>query len=158
MHEKELETFLRSRIPLSAAMAVEVRTASPAMVVIFAPLAPNLNHRDTAFGGSVSAVAILAAWSVLFVRMQTEGLAGRIVIRRNSMSYDRPIASDFTASATTPDAADWARFRATLARNRTARIRVGAWIESGGERAGMLEGEFAVIPVEAVPTTRSRTP
>ena len=158
MHEKELETFLRSRIPLSAAMAVEVRTASPAVVVIFAPLAPNLNHRDTAFGGSVSAVAILAAWSVLYVRMQAEGLAGRIVIRRNAMSYDRPTAGDFTATATAPDATDWARFRATLARNRTARIRVGAWIESGGERAGMLEGEFAVIPVEAVPTTRSRTP
>jgi thioesterase domain-containing protein len=146
MHEKELETFLRSRIPLSAAMAVEVRTASPSAVVIFAPLAPNLNHRDTAFGGSVSAVAILAAWSVLYVRMQAEGLAGRIVIRRNTMSYDRPIAGDFTASATAPEATDWAKFRATLARNRTARIRVGAWIESAGERAGELEGEFAVLP------------
>jgi thioesterase domain-containing protein len=146
MHEKELETFLRSRIPLSAAMAVEVRTASPSAVVIFAPLAPNLNHRDTAFGGSVSAVAILAAWSVLYVRMQAEGLAGRIVIRRNTMSYDRPIAGDFTASATAPEATDWAKFRATLARNRTARIRVGASIESAGERAGELEGEFAVLP------------
>jgi len=146
MHEKELETFLRSRIPLSAAMAVEVRTASPSAVVIFAPLAPNLNHRDTAFGGSVSAVAILAAWSVLYVRMQAEGLAGRIVIRRNAMSYDRPIAGDFTASAAAPDATDWAKFRATLARKRTARIRVGARIESGGERAGELDGEFAVLP------------
>jgi thioesterase domain-containing protein len=147
MHEKELEAFLRSRIPLSAAMAVEVRAASPSAVVIFAPLAPNLNHRDTAFGGSVSAVAILAAWSVLYVRMQSEGLAGRIVIRRNAMSYDRPIADDFTARAAAPDAAAWARFRATLARNRTARIRVDAWIESGGERAGELEGEFAVLPI-----------
>lgn len=148
MHEKELETFLRSRIPLSAAMAVEVRSASPAAVVILAPLAPNLNHRDTAFGGSVSAVAILAAWSVLYVRMQAEGLAGRIVIRRNSMSYDRPVAADFTATAAAPADADWARFRATLARNRTARIRVSAWIESGGERAGELEGEFAVLPAQ----------
>ena len=158
MHEKELELFLRSRIPLSAAMAVEVRTASPAAVVIFAPLAPNLNHRDTAFGGSVSAVAILAAWSVLYVRMQAEGLEGRIVIRRNAMSYDRPIADDFTARAAAPDAADWARFRMTLARNRTARIRVDALVESGGDRAGKLEGEFAVIPAAAVPSTRSRTP
>jgi thioesterase domain-containing protein len=149
MHEKELETFLRSRIPLCAAMAVEVRTASPSAVVIFAPLAPNLNHRDTAFGGSVSAVAILAAWSVLYVRMQAEGLTGRIVIRRNSMSYDRPIAGDFTATAAAPDAADWVRFRATLARNRTARIRVAARIESGGERAGELEGEFAVLPARS---------
>jgi thioesterase domain-containing protein len=149
MDVNELEAFLRGRIPLSAAMAVEVRAASPSAVVIFAPLAPNLNHRDTAFGGSVSAMAILAAWSVLHVRMQAEGLTGRIVIRRNSMSYDRPIAADFTATAAAPDAADWARFRATLARNRTARIRVSAWIESAGERAGELEGEFAVLPARS---------
>ena len=154
MQEKELEAFLRGRIPLSAAMAVEVRAASPSAVVIFAPLAPNLNHRDTAFGGSVSAVAILAAWSVLYVRMQAEGLAGRIVIGRNSMSYDQPIAGDFTATAAAPDTAGWARFRATLARNRTARIRVNAWIESQANAPASWKANSRCCRHD--PTTRAR--
>ncbi len=65
MDARELERYLQDRIPLSRAMAVEVRTASPAGVTLFAPLAPNINHRDTVFGGSASALAILAAWSAL---------------------------------------------------------------------------------------------
>jgi thioesterase domain-containing protein len=146
MRADELEAFLLSRIPLATAMGVRVRSAAPDGVVLFAPLAPNLNHRDTAFGGSASALAILAAWSVIYVRMKSEGLAGRIVIRRNTMSYDRPVTADFVAQAAAPGAAEWDKLRATLARNRTARLRIRAWLECDGERAGELEGEFAVLP------------
>jgi thioesterase domain-containing protein len=105
-----------------------------------------VNHRDTAFGGSASALAILAAWSVVYVRMKSEGLEGRIVIRRNTMSYDRPVTADFVAKAAAPGAAEWEKLKATLARKRTARLRIHAWLECDGERAGELEGEFAVLP------------
>ena len=48
-------------MPLSQAMQVTVVEASFQQVVLTAPLAPNINHRETVFGGSASAVAILAA-------------------------------------------------------------------------------------------------
>jgi thioesterase domain-containing protein len=152
MYADELGEFLRSRIPLSAAMGAEVRSASPDEVVLFAPIAPNLNHRDTVFGGSASAAAILAAWSVLYVRLRAEAVSGRIVIRRNSMSYDRPITEGFDAIAGAPDPADWARLRTTLQRGRTARIRIRARLECRGERAGEFDGEFAVLPPGDAPS------
>jgi thioesterase domain-containing protein len=141
----ELTDYLRARIPLVRAMAVEVRMAGPAGVTLYAPLAPNINHRDTVFGGSASAVAILAAWSALYVRMQTEGLEGRIVIRRNTMDYERPIVGGFIATATAPDDAAVARLRAALARTRAARVDLGAVLECDGARVGALQGEFAVL-------------
>ena len=55
MNTNELETYLHQRIPLSRAMAVEVRSATPASVELFAPLAPNINHPATVFGASASA-------------------------------------------------------------------------------------------------------
>jgi thioesterase domain-containing protein len=158
MQAKDLQAFLHDRIPLSAAMGVVVRTATLETVELAAPLAPNVNHRDTAFGGSASAVAILAAWSVLYVRMRAEGLSGRIVIRRNTMSYERPITDDFVAFASAPAAKDWARLRATLARRRTARIAVRSWLECQGESVGELEGEFAVLLPEEPDATPSPTP
>ena len=115
-------------------------------MTLFAPLAPNINHCDTVFRGSASAVAILAAWSVVRVRMLAEGLAGRIVIRRNSMSYERPMAAGFTATAHAPHATEWARLRAALARGRPGRVRVNAVLECQGARTGELEGEFVVLP------------
>jgi thioesterase domain-containing protein len=146
MNADELEVFLRERIPLSKAMDVRVRSVSTGEVVLSAPVAPNLNHRDTVFGGSASALAILAAWSMVRVRMQAEGLQGRIVIRSNSINYQRPMAADFSATASAPDAAEWARLRAALARGRRGRVRVTAVLECEGSRAGELDGEFVVLP------------
>ena len=142
-----LQAYLHERIPLSRAMAVEVRSATPEGVELFAPLAPNINHRDTVFGGSASAVAILAAWCALYVRMRSEQRAGRIVIRRNKMSYERPITGDFTAASAPPDTAAWARAIATLGKGRPARVHVTATLECAGQRVGVLEGEFVVLPV-----------
>ena len=146
MNAAGLEAYLHERIPLSRAMAIEVREATPQCVTIRAPLAPNINHRDTVFGGSASAVAMLAAWSVLYVRLQAEGLAGRIVIRRSTMSFERPIATDFTARAAAPGEDAWATLAATVRRGRPARIRVSAVLESDGPRVGALDGEFVVMP------------
>jgi thioesterase domain-containing protein len=143
----DLQSYLHQRIPLSRAMAVEVRSATAEGVELFAPLAPNINHRDTVFGGSASAVAILAAWCALYVRMRSEQRAGRIVIRRNRMSYERPITGDFTAKSAPPDAAAWARAIATLGKGRPARVHVSATLECTGQTAGVLEGEFVVMPV-----------
>src|SRR4051812_8071949 len=87
MTASELEDYLHSHIPLSAAMQVAVDTVDVHGVVLRAPLAPNINHRDTVFGGSASAVAILAAWSLLHTRMRQEGIAARLVIQANTMDY-----------------------------------------------------------------------
>jgi thioesterase domain-containing protein len=83
---KELETYLHEHIPLSKAMQVSVIEADPGFVKLAAPLAPNINHRETVFGGSASAVAILAAWTILFIRLQNEGLYSRVVIQRNQVN------------------------------------------------------------------------
>jgi thioesterase domain-containing protein len=81
--------------------------------------------------------------------MQAEGLHGRIVIRRNTMSYDRPIAAGFTASALPPTGDDWHKLVATLERGRPARVQLGARLECDGQAVGTLEGEFAVLPAPA---------
>jgi len=157
MHVDELEVFLRERIPLSKAMDVRVQSASTDEVVLFAPIGPNLNHRDTVFGGSASALAILAAWSMVRVRLRAEGLEGRIVIRSNSMNYVQPMAADFTATAGAPDAAEWERLRSALARGRRGRVRVSAMLECQGARSGEFAGEFVVLPYAEASATPSRT-
>ena len=93
MNAVQLEEYLRERIPLSRAMAVEVRAADATGVELYAPLAPNINHRDTVFGGSASAVAILAALDSVLgaVRAELDG------------GYDNRIfISGFLVNATNP--------------------------------------------------------
>lgn len=126
-------------------MQVNVRRVLPDEVLLAAPLVPNINHRETVFGGSASAVAILAAWSLLHTRLHSAGLDARLVIQSNTMHYDLPIADDFTARAfiDTPDA--WPQFIRTLARKGKARIAVAAVLECQGVQAGRLRGEFVAL-------------
>lgn len=145
MSPLELEKYLHDHIPLSRAMEVGVVQSQPECVILSAPLSPNINHRDTVFGGSASAMAILAAWSLLHTRLASEGIASRLVIQRNNMSYERPIDGTFTAEATSPNADAWSRFLRTLKRRGKARIMVTSVLNFGGEIAGRLEGEFVAL-------------
>src|SRR5687767_8265798 len=103
----DLQAYLHAHIPLSRAMDVAVIACSPDQVVLRAPLAPNINHRDTVFGGSLSTIAILSAWSLLHVRMSAFGLKARLVIQHNTMAYEAPALGEFTASAAAPGPQAW---------------------------------------------------
>jgi thioesterase domain-containing protein len=141
----ELEHYLREHIPISKAMGVEVVEAESNGVTLRAPLAPNINHRETVFGGSASAVAILAAWSLLYVRLQLEHVNCRIVIQRNTMNYARPIVDAFVASSTIQDSLTWEKFVKTLKRKNRARISVPAILSCNGEHVGEFEGDFVAL-------------
>lgn len=142
---QDLEHYLHEHIPLSRAMQVHVLAASADGITLGAPLAPNINHRETVFGGSASALAILAAWALVHTRLRAEGIACRLVIQRNSMTYDRPIPGAFTATAALAQPGDWPRFLRMLQRKGRARIAVQASLHIEGETAGRFEGEFVAL-------------
>lgn len=141
----ELEQYLHRHIPLSGHMQVSVKVAGRDAVVLGAPLAPNINHRETVFGGSAAAVAILAAWSLLHLRLQDAGVTSRLVIRRSTMSYEKPITGAFTARSFLADADAWEGFTRMLARKGRARIGVAAILEQDGRPAGRFDGEFVAL-------------
>src|SRR5262245_21829556 len=68
----EVERYLHQNIPLSAAMGVRVGSATPHRVELAAPLAPNINHQSTVFGGSASALAMLSAWTLVHLGLRHE--------------------------------------------------------------------------------------
>ena len=147
MSPNELERYLHEHIPLSKAMEVAVVSVAPDTVVLRAPLAPNINHRETVFGGSASALAILSAWSLLHTRLVGEGIAGRLVIQRNTMEYDLPMPGDFSARSALARPDRWRLFTRTLARRGKARIAVNAVLEHGGRVAGRFAGDFVALGV-----------
>ena len=141
----QLQDYLHQHIPLSQSMGVSVLECGPSRVVLAAPLAPNINHRDTVFGGSASAVAILAAWATLYLTLSRHGLGGRLVIQRNSMDYLAPMAGSFTAVAEAPPPQAWQAFSRTLQRRGIGRIVQASRLYCGEAEAGRLEGEFVAF-------------
>jgi thioesterase domain-containing protein len=145
LNEQALQQYLHEHIPLSKAMQVSVQRLLPDEVLLAAPLAPNINHRATIFGGSASAVAILAAWSLLHTRLRSAGIDARLVIQSNTMHYDLPIAGDFTARAFIEEPEAWQHFVRMLTRKGKGRIELAAVLEYQDVPAGRLQGEFVAL-------------
>lgn len=144
MDTDDLRKYMFARIPLSRAMGVEIVAATSAKVTLSAPLAPNVNHQGTVFGGSASAVALLSAWALLHLRLVDTGINAAIVVKKYGMKYERPMIADFTATARV-DTADWPPFLDSLRRRGRARIPVLATLRCGGDQVGELDGEFVAM-------------
>jgi thioesterase domain-containing protein len=142
---RELETYLHQHIPLSLAMQVSVLEVTPEHVILGAPLAPNINHRETVFGGSASALSILAAWALLHTKLTDAGFKSTLVIQRNAMSYEKAITGRFTAKATAPSTEAWQSFTRMLRRKGRARIAVSSVLTQEGHVAGHFEGDFVAL-------------
>ena len=145
MTESELEAFLHDHIPLTRAMAVQVVSIAHDQIILGAPLAPNINHHGTAFGGSGATLATLAAWSLLHVRLLVADLPSDEVIQSSTMDYLAPIEGDFTAQARLEDGANWAGFIAMLKRKGRARIGITAELMTGERVAANFHGKFAAF-------------
>jgi len=140
--ELEIEHYLHRHIPLTAAMGVRVKIAMPARVELTAPLAPNINHHETVFGGSASALATLSAWTLVHIGLRHAGVDAATVIQRNVMSYEEPIRGDFSALCTLTDDDAWQRFLRTLARRGRGRITMNAHLRFDERQVGSFEGDF----------------
>jgi thioesterase domain-containing protein len=108
-------------------------------------LTPNINHQSTVFGGSASAVAVLAAWALLHIRLRQAGLQSRLVIQQNTMIYEQPITNTFIASSCMGDESAWAKFQEMLKRKKRARISIKVTIQCRGEKVGEMNGDFVAL-------------
>lgn len=141
----EVENYLHEHIPLSKSMEVKVKQVGENGITLTAPLLPNINHRSTVFGGSVSALAILAGWTLVHVNLQALSLSSRIVIQRNSIEYLQPIDGDFMAVCRFPSMEVWGKFIKMLERKSKSRIELNVDVFGDGMKAGSFAGVYVAM-------------
>src|SRR5688572_1120434 len=107
---------------MSRSMGVTVARLDAEGLELAAPLAPNLNHKRTAFGGSLYSLAVLAAWGTVRRLLAEAGIKAHVVIGEGSLSYLKPVAGEFRAACAAPAEDEAERFRAALSRKGKARI------------------------------------
>jgi thioesterase domain-containing protein len=144
---KELTEYLHAHIPLSRAMKAEVVTCDPEAAVLRAPLAPNINHRNTVFGGSASALALLAGWTLLHARLVAEGHQSRLVIQEHTIHFRRPLEAAFSARCEMPGGGAWERFLGGLQRKGAGRITLKVILRCEDVDAAFFEGEYVALGV-----------
>jgi thioesterase domain-containing protein len=146
--QQRLQSEIDQTIPLVRALAPIVTQASDGIVCFRTPLAPNINDKGCAFGGSLASLMTLACWSVLRVETWTHELAAEIFVHTSKIVYRAPIWTDFVVRASaTPEALDG--FVTTLKGSHKAALILHAEVfaigDDGnptGECAATLEARF----------------
>ena len=134
------EQFLHEQIPITRAMGVRVVSNDKEGVAVEAPVALNSNHLRTAFGGSINAVATLAAYGFLWLELHDRGV--HVVVAESSIRFLRPITETIRAICARPSPEEWNDFRQEFERAGKARIRLRVNVVEAGQNAAEFEGSF----------------
>ena len=148
MNTTELENYLFDCVPIAKSLAIKVTEVETSHVSISAPIQPNRNHLNTVFGGSSSMVCILTAWSLFQSRIIANQLDGKIMIRKQTVNYLKPIVTDFVCNAFFNDGLDWNLFVNTFNTAHKARLSITAQIYQDNQLAVEFEGVFVLIKTE----------
>jgi thioesterase domain-containing protein len=141
---RELEHLLHAEIPLTRAMGVTVAHFDNTGLTLRAPLEPNINHKSTAFGGSLATLATLAGWGLLQLVLR-ERPPVTVVVQECSVQYLRPVAEDLRATCAMPQAEKLEKFLRLLARKGMARIELEVLIQAADETAVKFRGWFVAL-------------
>ena len=151
MTAPELETYLHEHIPLSAAMQLSVVALSERGVTLSAPLAPNVNHRNSVFGGSLASLATLAGWSLVHAGLLEIGLPSRVVVMSSQIEYLAPAVGRFEATCRRPEPRAWERFQESVRRRGKGRIALAVEVHSESVLAATLAGSFVAVAPPKIP-------
>ena len=140
MTEFDAEQYFHEQIPITRAMGVRVVAHGEDEFVLEAPVALNSNHLRTAFGGSINAVATLAAYGFLWLEMRDPAV--HVVVAESSIRFLRPVREMLRAVCLRPEPDEWAAFQARFAEKGKARIALRVNIVEADQTAAEFEGIF----------------
>jgi thioesterase domain-containing protein len=138
-----LQERIDREIMLARPMGVIVEAANDAKLVLRAPLAPNANHKGTAFGGSLYSLAVLTGWAWLTRFLATRNLDAEAVIQESSMRFLKPVHGEMRSCIEIPADADIDKFEKMLIRADRGRIRLQVTMHEGAALATVFDGLFA---------------
>jgi thioesterase domain-containing protein len=141
----KLTAYLHEEFPLTRAMQVAVAAWDHQTLTLKAPLAPNINHAETAFGGSISTLGILAGYTLLHHALEDRSISNRILIQKSSTDFFLPIDTNMTITATLPAANVVEEFLTTLQKKRRARITLTSEIRTNQTPAATHTGLYVAI-------------
>lgn len=138
----QLDAFTREihrDIPLSQHMGFTFRefkceADTGALLISDLPLAPNINDKHTAFGGSIATLATLSGWSLVTLLSRHLNLPAQVVVYHSEQRFSAPIEQDFFSIARIT-AEDCQAFSNALSSERKAKVTVSVDIYSANDSA-----------------------
>lgn len=137
-----LQDYILEHIPLARTMALRAARYDGAELELTAPLAPNINDKGCAFGGSMASLMTLAGWGLVELALRARGIECDIYVGDSAIRYREPLFGELRATARFAEADALGVFLKTLDARGKARIQVACAIAGDRQDAATLEAAF----------------
>ena len=141
---KHLQEVLNSEIPLTNHIGIQVGKHTDLSLTLHAPLKNNINHKSTAFGGSIYSVSVLSGWGLIYLLLKQHNLSGHIVIQESNIKYIKPVTTDITATCSFTSTEQQDKFIKMYKRKGLARLHLEANILCNNKKAVIFNGTYVV--------------
>jgi len=142
--ESELEQILNNEIPITKSLGISVESIYENKVCLKAPLENNINHKLTAFGGSLYSVTVLTGWSMVYLLLKRLNIEAHIVIQHSEIDYLIPVKEDFIACCEVLSDTKVNKFLKVYKRKGRARLMLDVTVMMGDQRAVHFSGDYVV--------------
>ncbi|WP_071871516.1 thioesterase domain-containing protein [Atopomonas hussainii] len=140
-----LEAILHHDIPLTRAMGLRVLSWEDRQLRLGIPLAANINHKSSMFGGSLYCAAVLAGWGWLHMRLHEAGINdGHIVIQQGAVDYPVPALGDVVSECSDPGDAAWEKFLKVYQRHGRARLNLQSRVLCDNKEVVSFSGQYVL--------------
>jgi thioesterase domain-containing protein len=142
--ESTFEQTLFELIPQTRNFGIKILKINESELIVQGSYAQNKNHLDIVFGGSIAAISITTAWSLLQHNIQQAGLKGKLVIKQQEVKFLLPVHTDFECIATMPSADAWSQFVDNFHQHGRARMTLSARVVCQAKTTSVFEGVFVL--------------
>ena len=141
----ELQNKLHNEIPLTKYMDIKIQDYNETKLITTAPLSININDKGTAFGGSLSTITIISAWSLCWLISKELGFdSNNIVIIKNETSFRKPVTKDILCHTKKPSIEEIERLKQKLEKKKSASIKIESQIIENGEICVDFVGYYVI--------------
>lgn len=141
------QAFLYADIPLVKAMQMSLTAITEQSLSASAPLTPNINDKNTVFGGSSSALMTVCGWSLIKIQLEQQGLANDVVISHADTQWIKAQSDDLVVKVETKEPLNWQEIcQHLVTNNRNKKIDIQCQVlNQQGEICCTMIGSYVIL-------------
>ena len=143
------DSEIKKKIPITQKMGMKFIEFNPQTVKISVELAPNINHVQSAFGGSIYSAAATACYGLFRAMAEIHGFNENfLVIQDATIEYKKPVKKDFVVIARKQSHLDINSFLETVKKSNKGRLPLEADVLVDDQKCAVFRAHYVLkLPV-----------
>ncbi len=142
---QRLNEFFDKYLPIADHIGMRVDDYDGKSLTLYAPLKPNINDKQTAFGGSLYCLCVTSSWGMTYLKSLEHNIeTPNIMVTNANIRYLLPVDSCIRSTCLCPQDSSFDTFFTYYEEKGTATITLHSTITVNNKEAVLCEAEYMI--------------